>query len=142
MDLLGLYHCLLGQSRIRIPKSTTCDEARSGFGKLFRLFGCTLAMYSLGTCRTRMEKILGICRVDEVKEGCRICRSFHFLLIPGYASHPHFPNLALTITAWIRIIFCQAPRQVVNALTLYSVFRANLEPTTATDVGNALSQFF
>lgn len=44
--------------------------------------------------------------------------------------------------AWIRIIFCQGPRQVVNALTLYSVFQANLEPTAAKNVGSALSQFF
>lgn len=44
--------------------------------------------------------------------------------------------------AWVRIIFCQGPRQVVNALTLYSVFQANLEPTEAKNVGSALSQFF
>jgi hypothetical protein len=50
--------------------------------------------------------------------------------------------LVLTIIAWIRIIFCQGPRQVVNALTLYSVFQANLEPTEAKNVGSALSQFF
>ncbi|KAI9762434.1 MAG: hypothetical protein M4579_000410 [Chaenotheca gracillima] len=30
--------------------------------------------------------------------------------------------------AWIRIIFCEAPRQVINALTLYSLLQAQLIP--------------
>lgn len=45
-------------------------------------------------------------------------------------------------TAWIRIIFCQGPRQVVNALTLYSVFKAKLDPTDTTNVGSTLLTFF
>ena len=48
----------------------------------------------------------------------------------------------LTVPAWIRIIFCQGPRQVINALTLYSVFKARLDPTDATDVGGTLLGFF
>jgi hypothetical protein len=48
----------------------------------------------------------------------------------------------LTIIAWIRIIFCQGPQKVVNALTLYSVFRANLDPTDASDVGQSFLGFF
>ena len=40
------------------------------------------------------------------------------------------------------MIFCQGPRQVVNALTLYSVFRANLEPDEAKDLGDAFGTFF
>ena len=44
--------------------------------------------------------------------------------------------------AWIRIIFCQGPRQVVNALTLYSVFKAKLDPTQAADVGSTILTFF
>jgi hypothetical protein len=48
----------------------------------------------------------------------------------------------LTIPAWIRIIFCQGPRQVINALTLYSVFRAKLDPTNTNDVGSTLLGFF
>jgi hypothetical protein len=44
--------------------------------------------------------------------------------------------------AWIRIIFCQGPRQVINALTLYSVFRARLDPTDTSDVGSTLLGFF
>jgi hypothetical protein len=50
--------------------------------------------------------------------------------------------LVLMIIAWIRIIFCQGPRQVVNALTLYSVFKAKLDPTAANDVGSTLLTFF
>ena len=48
----------------------------------------------------------------------------------------------LTSPAWIRIIFCQGPRQVINALTLYSVFKAKLDPTDTTDVGSTLLSFF
>jgi len=44
--------------------------------------------------------------------------------------------------AWIRVIFCQGPRQVTNAITLYSVFRANLEPDEAKDIGDAFGTFF
>ncbi|KAG9241162.1 hypothetical protein BJ878DRAFT_246179 [Calycina marina] len=44
--------------------------------------------------------------------------------------------------SWIRVIFCQGPRQVTNALTLYSVFLANLEPDEATDIGDAFGTFF
>ncbi|KAA8565476.1 hypothetical protein EYC84_009335 [Monilinia fructicola] len=44
--------------------------------------------------------------------------------------------------SWIRVVFCQGPRQVINALTLYSVFQAKLDPTESDDVGDALLTFF
>ena len=56
--------------------------------------------------------------------------------------HDATPMLLLTIVAWIRIIFCQGPRQFVNALTLYSVFKAKLDPTEASGVGSTLLTFF
>ncbi len=34
----------------------------------------------------------------------------------------------LTGLAWLRIVFAEGPRQVINALTLYSVMQANLVP--------------
>ncbi|CAG8956550.1 hypothetical protein HYFRA_00003939 [Hymenoscyphus fraxineus] len=42
--------------------------------------------------------------------------------------------------AWIRIIFCQGPRQVVNAFTLYAVFQANFD--LKKDAGSTLMTFF
>lgn len=54
----------------------------------------------------------------------------------------HVPKYLLTVLAWIRIIFCQGPRQVVNALTLYSVFKAKLDPTEASNVGSSILTFF
>ena len=51
-------------------------------------------------------------------------------------------SIVLTRIAWIRIIFCQGPRQVINALTIYSVFNAKLDPSTSKDVGSAFVQFF
>ncbi|KAK2590556.1 Potassium transporter [Conoideocrella luteorostrata] len=43
--------------------------------------------------------------------------------------------------SWIRVIFCSGPRQVVNALTLRSVYQAKLAPT-ATSVDGAILGFF
>ncbi|KAH0601659.1 hypothetical protein MHUMG1_00538 [Metarhizium humberi] len=45
------------------------------------------------------------------------------------------------LAAWIRVIFCSGPRQVVNALTLRSVYVAKLAPT-ATSVDGAILGFF
>ncbi|CZR59948.1 uncharacterized protein PAC_09843 [Phialocephala subalpina] len=44
--------------------------------------------------------------------------------------------------SWIRIIFCQGPRQVLNALTLYSVFKLNITGTDTSTVGTTLVTFF
>ncbi|GAB0137087.1 hypothetical protein EsDP_00005370 [Epichloe bromicola] len=43
--------------------------------------------------------------------------------------------------SWVRVIFCSGPRQVVNALTLRSVYLAKLAPT-ATSVDGAILGFF
>lgn len=43
--------------------------------------------------------------------------------------------------AWIRIIFCSGPRQVINAITLYSVYTAKLDPK-ASDIGSSFKGFF
>lgn len=44
--------------------------------------------------------------------------------------------------SWIRIIFCQGPRQVTNAVTLYSVFQAKFTGLNTDDVGSTLLSFF
>lgn len=47
--------------------------------------------------------------------------------------------------AWLRVVFAEGPRQVVNALTLYSVMKLKLIPTgdhAATDGHTAIVQFF
>ncbi|CZS97612.1 hypothetical protein WAI453_008742 [Rhynchosporium graminicola] len=43
--------------------------------------------------------------------------------------------------SWIRIILCQGPRQVLNALTLWSVVKANI-PGNSKDAGGAILTFF
>jgi hypothetical protein len=45
-------------------------------------------------------------------------------------------------TAWIRIIFCQGPRQIVNAVTLYSVFTTKFTGLDTDNVGSTLLSFF
>jgi hypothetical protein len=49
--------------------------------------------------------------------------------------------LLTTYLAWIRIIFCSGPRQVVNAVTLLAVYQTNLDPKVA-DAGTSILQFF
>ncbi|KAI1337011.1 hypothetical protein F5Y15DRAFT_166903 [Xylariaceae sp. FL0016] len=44
--------------------------------------------------------------------------------------------------SWLRVIFCSGPRQAVNALTLYAVYKSNLIPTDNTSVGSTLGDFF
>lgn len=49
------------------------------------------------------------------------------------------------VLAWLRILFAEAPRQVINALTLYSVMRLSLIPTgekAAKDGHTPVVQFF
>ncbi|KAF4447378.1 hypothetical protein F53441_9098 [Fusarium austroafricanum] len=43
--------------------------------------------------------------------------------------------------AWIRVIICSGPRQVLNAFTLKSVYEAKLTPT-ADNVGESITGFF
>ncbi|OAA61110.1 hypothetical protein SPI_05134 [Niveomyces insectorum RCEF 264] len=45
------------------------------------------------------------------------------------------------LQSWIRVLLCSGPRQVVNALTLYSVYNAKLS-ATGTNVENTLLDFF
>ncbi|KAI0026058.1 hypothetical protein F4780DRAFT_785162 [Xylariomycetidae sp. FL0641] len=44
--------------------------------------------------------------------------------------------------SWFRVIFCSGPRQVVNALTLYAVYKSNLIPTDVSSVQSTLGSFF
>ena len=51
----------------------------------------------------------------------------------------------LTFLAWLRIVFAEGPRQVINALTLYSVMQANLVPVgehAPKKGGSSAAQFF
>jgi hypothetical protein len=43
--------------------------------------------------------------------------------------------------SWVRVIFCQGPRQVVNALTLRAVYVAQLDPANP-DAATSILQFF
>ncbi|PKK48879.1 hypothetical protein CI102_7759 [Trichoderma harzianum] len=43
--------------------------------------------------------------------------------------------------SWIRVLFCTSPRQVVNALTLRSVYLAKLA-VSSNSVGGSISEFF
>ncbi|KAI1434757.1 hypothetical protein GGR50DRAFT_382659 [Xylaria sp. CBS 124048] len=47
-----------------------------------------------------------------------------------------------SLQAWIRVLVCSGPRQVVNALTLYGVYKINLTPTDDSSVESTLGGFF
>jgi hypothetical protein len=51
-------------------------------------------------------------------------------------------SLLTIFAAWIRVIFCSGPRQVVNALTLYGVFKSELTVENGADAGNTIMKFF
>lgn len=58
----------------------------------------------------------------------------------------HFLRIWLIIhTAWLRIVFAEGPRQVINAITLYSVMQSDLLPEgkhAAEDGTSPVAQFF
>jgi len=89
----------------------------------------------------RIQTVFGLCGVDKVEEGSGICCAVYIFLLPRSVCSV-FAKTILTPSAWIRIIFCQGPRQVLNALTLYSVYTLKLNPDHASDVGSFLSTFF
>ncbi|KAI0407165.1 hypothetical protein F4802DRAFT_605676 [Xylaria palmicola] len=47
-----------------------------------------------------------------------------------------------SLQSWIRVLVCSAPRQVVNALTLYGVYRLNLTPTNDSSFASTIGDFF
>ncbi|KAI2636723.1 hypothetical protein GGS21DRAFT_44756 [Xylaria nigripes] len=47
-----------------------------------------------------------------------------------------------SLQSWIRVLVCSGPRQVVNALTLYGVYRLNLTPVDASSFESTIGGFF
>ncbi|KAI1826707.1 hypothetical protein F4861DRAFT_529631 [Xylaria intraflava] len=47
-----------------------------------------------------------------------------------------------SLQSWIRVLLCSGPRQVVNALTLYSVYTAKLTPTNDSSFESTIGSFF
>ncbi|RYC62327.1 hypothetical protein CHU98_g3885 [Xylaria longipes] len=47
-----------------------------------------------------------------------------------------------SLQSWIRVLLCTAPRQAVNALTLYGVYTLNLTPNDASSFESTIGGFF
>ncbi|KAJ8126112.1 hypothetical protein O1611_g7527 [Lasiodiplodia mahajangana] len=47
-----------------------------------------------------------------------------------------------SLQSWIRVLVCSGPRQVVNAFTLYGIYRLNLTPTDASSFESTIGGFF
>ncbi|KAI1758385.1 hypothetical protein F4782DRAFT_536914 [Xylaria castorea] len=47
-----------------------------------------------------------------------------------------------SLQSWIRVLVCSAPRQVINALTLYGVYTLNLTPANASSFESTIGGFF
>ena len=73
-------------------------------------------------------------------------RCSHFILLKVGNSLPYRGYLLTKAKAWTRIVFAEGPRQVLNALTLYSVLQADLIPKkgkhAATSGQSPAVQFF
>lgn len=88
------------------------------------------------------RRFLVFAELANSKKGAEYVALFTYFSFQGKPRNSTRLNRKLIGIAWIRILICQGPRQVINALTLWSVFRAQLQPADAQDVGDALKRFF
>ncbi len=79
MDLLGLYHCFMGQSWFRTSACNESHQERRGRGEFLGFSGSQVAEYQARK-GARLETLLGLRRVDQVQEGSGICGPLHILL--------------------------------------------------------------
>ncbi|KAI1814058.1 hypothetical protein GGS20DRAFT_585901 [Poronia punctata] len=47
-----------------------------------------------------------------------------------------------SLQSWIRVLLCSAPRQVINSLSLYGLYRSDLTPKDASSIGSTIEGFF
>lgn len=81
MDFRWVHHTLLGLSGVPMDASIAGDEEWKCGCKLLGSTSRTNSEYSDGQNWERLETVLGIRRVDEEQEGCRIRRALHVLFI-------------------------------------------------------------
>lgn len=88
------------------------------------------------------RRFLVFAELTKSKKGTEYVALFTYFSFQCKTSPQELSAQWLIITAWIRIIFCGGPRQVVNAVTLYSVFTTKFTGLNTNDVGSTLLSFF
>lgn len=87
------------------------------------------------------RRFLVFSELTKSKKGAEYVALFTYF---GFQCKSIFYNQWAYLTrllAWIRIILCQGPRQVLNSLTLWSVVKANIDGD-AQNAGSAILTFF
>ena len=91
------------------------------------------------------RRFLVFTALTKGRKGSEYVALFTYFSFEGMFTPMPEINRELTIIAWLRIVFAEGPRQVINALTLYSVLQAKLIPVGAhapNDGHTPVLQFF
>lgn len=91
------------------------------------------------------RRFLVFAELTKGRKGAEYVALFTYFSFEGKQLIPVEAHPWLTALAWLRIVFAEGPRQVINALTLYSVMQANLVPVgehAPKKGGSLAAQFF
>lgn len=98
-----------------------------------------------GTNGRGWRRFLVFAELTKGRQGAEYVALFTYFSFEGKQLIPVEFHPWLTSLAWLRIVFAEGPRQVINALTLYSVMQANLVPVgehAPKKGGSPVAQFF
>lgn len=91
------------------------------------------------------RRFLVFAALTKGRKGSEYVALFTYFSFEGKSQKHCMLSCHLPCVAWLRICFAEGPRQVINALTLYSVMRADLLPAgvhRASDGHTPVVQFF
>lgn len=93
-----------------------------------------------------METVPGVCEVDETEREDGLYSAFYVLLLQRFvyirSSNKVWNKFPINLPlGWVRIVFAEGPRVVVNAFTLASVVRADLVPKGQIEALSVFSKF-
>lgn len=91
------------------------------------------------------RRFLVFAALTKGRKGAEYVALFTYFTFEGERRKRPIGICELTLLAWLRIVFAEGPRQVINALTLYSVLNAKLIPVghnAAKDGHSPVAQFF
>lgn len=94
-----------------------------------------------------METIFGVCKVDRKEREDGLCGAFYVLLLQGFvcirSSYDAQDKMLIDhLLGWVRIVFAEGPRVVINALTLATIVKADLVPKGQLEPLSGFSKFF
>ena len=87
------------------------------------------------------RRFLVFAELTKSKKGVEYVALFSYFSFKGKPLLLAVMNIRSQLLAWLRVIFAEGPRQVINALTLYSFLQAKLIPTGANGASGGRSPF-